>query len=128
MPDDIPTPPAPVNVVNVGDAGNGFMGLTGVWRSVANFSAVVVVVGLACGIIVWNLQNDRADRREERQLFREALKDMNDEQNRRTGEVKGSTDKAVEVVRELITEIRTWKRLSGTRAPDADVPPPGGSP
>ena len=115
-------PVAPSQTVNIGgEASNGFLGLTGLWKSVANFSAVVVVVGLGCGVIVWTLQNDRADQRENRQLFREAIKDMNDEQNRRTGEVKGSVDKNTDVMRELIAEFKA-ARQSGTIRHDAQLP------
>jgi uncharacterized protein HemX len=96
-----------VNVAADG-AGNGFLGLTGWMKSLAQFSAVVIVFGLGTGVIVWTLQNDRADRREDRELFREAMRNVNDEQNRRTGEVKGSTDKLIDTVRENSAIIRQW--------------------
>jgi hypothetical protein len=94
--------------VNLGDANNGFLGLTGIAKSVANFSAVVILCGMAVWLVQRTVDTDRMERLEDRQLFRQAVKDLNDESNRRTGESKGSTDKLIEVVRDNSNLIRQW--------------------
>jgi len=132
-------PPPNVNV-NVGN-GRGLaadlpsLGLRGLWGTVGNFSATVVLVGLFCAVLIWDRHDrgmdrtdriadrvaDRAERVEERALFREAIRDMNTEQNRRTGEVKGAVDVNTAVMRDLIQEFRS-ARATGTIKPDSPLP------
>jgi hypothetical protein len=117
-------PPHVEQTVNVTpDAGNGFLGLTGWMRSLAQFSAVVIVFGLGTGVVVWTLQNDRADRRDDRELFREAIRNVNDEQNRRAGELKGSTDKLIDVVRDNSNIVRQWIEESRRERMEHGLPP-----
>lgn len=147
MPDEqmIPDQRAPNVNVNVGN-GRGVPavqdmsgGLFGTWRTIMNVTAVTFVLGLFTAVTIWNridMRQDRADdrqeraeeraqwkleRAEERSLFRDAIREMNLEQNRRTGEVKGAVDVNTAVMRELIQEFKT-ARSTGTIRHDAPMP------
>ena len=104
---------------------NGFLGLTGWMKGLAQLSAVTIMFGLSTWLIISTLNNDRADRAEDRTLFREAIKDLNGEQNRRAGEIKGSVDKNTEVMRDLINEFRNARHVGAIRpGPEPKAIPP----
>jgi hypothetical protein len=123
--------------VNVAaDAGNGFLGLTGWMKSLAQFSAVVIVFGLGTGVVIWALQTGRADRAEDRQLFRDEVKDMRQEfrtavdaiqrrSDERAGEITGGFKVNTDAIRQLIEEIKTARRVGTLRSdgPSPKAPP-----
>ncbi len=132
--------PAPNVNVNVGNGrGIGSFGLKGIWDIAGNYTAMTIIVGLFVAVTIWNRVDAnaaraqdraerseertamRAERVEERQLFRESIKDMNTEQNRRTGEVKGAVDINTAVMRELIAE---FKASRGVGSPVPKPPSP----
>lgn len=105
------------------------LGLTGVWKLAANLGGAVLIAGafLTVGFFILSefrtmLHDARQDRLDDRQTFREAIKGMNDEQNRRAGEIKGSVDKNSEIMRDLITEIRAWRTTRSTLPPTTKPP------
>jgi uncharacterized protein HemX len=115
-----------VNVAPADFAGNGFLGLTGWMKSLAQFSAVVIVFGLGTAVVIWALQTGRSDRAEDRQLFRDEVRDMRQEfraaidviqrrADERAGEIKGSMDVSTTATRQLIEEIKTARRTGMLR-------------
>lgn len=99
------------------------LGLTGPWRTAANFGGAVLIAGSFLWLQYIIVHDGRIDRLEDRQVFREAIKTMNEEQNRRAGEIKGSVDKNTEVMRDLISEMKSWRNGSPIKPPTA-VPKP----
>jgi uncharacterized protein HemX len=124
MPDPNTAPPTPNVNVNVGDgaANNGFMGLTGWTRTVAQFSAIVMTYALAAGFLIWMVRTMREDRQDDRTESHQLYREMNEEQNRRAGEIKGAVDKNTEVMRALADELRQARQHS----PSGHAPPPTG--
>lgn len=111
-------PPAQQNV-NIGT--DAQLGLTGLWAKIGNMS-VLTLFGI---VFVWilrdNVDGNKAARAEDRQLFREMvreiregherdMRDKRDDDNRRTGELKGGLDAINGATNELIREIRGWRQ------------------
>lgn len=121
IPTPPPTPTPATNQVTVGD-----MGLKGLVGIVGNTTAMVVIA-VSFLMLQHQMMNwGRTDRQEDRQLFRESLKDIQDEGNRRTGEIKGAMDAMNGATRELTNEIKSW-RQGMQKAKPPDAPGPGGA-
>jgi hypothetical protein len=67
------------------------------------------------------ISQNRSDRVEDRTLFRGALKDILDQQNRHTGEIKGAMDANNAATRALTEEIRAIRHAP----PGKGLVPPG---
>jgi hypothetical protein len=118
MPDE-PQPPVS-QTVNV--SGGGIMdGITGQWRQVVamGFAGVVAFSFL---FLQWQMiVQARQDRLYDRDLFRDTVKQIRDEDNRRTGEIKGAMDANTLVMRQLIEEIRAARREGRMQSGPAPV-------
>jgi hypothetical protein len=120
-------PPAPVTITqNAGADGNMGMGaslLARVWNSTA--------MGIIAAVFVVQMFWQRSDHQADRMAFVQAVKDMNlalatavkdlnSESNRHTGEIKGAMDKNTEVMRDLKNVIEFSNRrppAPGSAAP-----------
>jgi hypothetical protein len=114
MPDE--TRPPVQQTVNVGDSGI-FAGLSGWMKPLVAFGFAGVVAAAFWLLLFWS----HADSLENRQLFRESVRDMVGEfrdavgtiqkrADERAGEVKGSVDKNSEILRDLIAEMKAARR------------------
>jgi hypothetical protein len=123
VPDPTPPPdrrPAAVQVVNQPD-GAGNMGIRGLLASMMNTTAMVLVGALLVWVLETKFVQDRADRIDDRQTFRDAVREIQTRADERAGEVKGAVDKNTEVIRELISEMRSARKF-GTIPRDATLP------
>ncbi len=94
-------------IVNTGgDAVNG--GLQGAILKYAQTSIVTLFLILYSYMMWYIISTGRQDRMEDRQLFRDSVKDIQHEADRRAGEVRGSTDKLIDVVRQNSEVVQKW--------------------
>ncbi len=119
MPPSDPQPPVQ-QTVNVGGGGI-FDGLTGWIRVAVATSFAGIVAGCFLWLMYLTYGQGRQDRMEDRQLFRESIRDIQHEADRRAGEVKGALDGNSNVVRELIAELKSAKR-DGRAVPQSAMP------
>jgi hypothetical protein len=83
--------------------GNGnTMGLRGRWGSVANLTAV----GLICVLFYQGQQEAYRQAREDRQMFREEMRQVHEDSRRQGAAIESLT----ESVRTLVEEVRALKR------------------
>ncbi len=107
-------------IVNTGgDAVNG--GLQGMVLKYAQTSIVTLFLILYSYMMWYIISTGRQDRLEDRQLFRESVKDIQHEADRRAGEVKGALDANTSVMRQLIDELQK-ARQAGLMRTDSPVP------
>jgi hypothetical protein len=133
MPDDATPNPPPVQVINqpTGPVGlNGSMGLSGWLFRVGNTTAMAIIAGAFLWLLNQQTTAARVDRLDDRQLFRDSVKALNDEANRHTGELRGSMDVNTAVLRDLIAELKAARhegRVPQSLPPKAaELRPPGG--
>lgn len=128
QPTDPPTtadrPSAGTSITNVvGGAADAVstLGLTGWIKQFAQFG----IIGIFMAVFLWlfqiTIRDGRTDRIEDRQMFRDAVRDLQTEDNRRTGEIKGALDFNSKVMQELIAEIRA-ARHGGQLQERGDLP------
>jgi hypothetical protein len=131
QPQDVPQQPQPpVQVINqpsgpVSLAGS--MGLKGVAGTVGNMTAMALVAVAFWYLLRLQVEQSRVDRLDDRQLFRESVRDIQTRADERAGQVKGSMDSVNGSLHELIAELRSARKAGLMRA-DTPLPaaPPGG--
>src|SRR5262245_52276685 len=93
MPQDPDTPPERRRVptstqsVSIGQI-DGSLGLSGWMAKVGNLTAMAIIAGSFLWLMNTLITQNRADRIEDRQMFRDALQDLHMQDNRRAGEIK----------------------------------------
>jgi hypothetical protein len=129
MPDE--TRPPVQQTVNVTGDGTGiFAGLSG-WTKPAVAFGFAGLVAAAFWFLLQNMViQQRADALEYRQLFRESIRDIQHEADRRAGEVKGALDVNTAVMRDLIAEMKAARHEGRVPQPvpgkAAELRPPAG--
>lgn len=125
----VPPPgPVPPQQINIGsNVEGGSMGIpNGWWRIAGNTTAMAVIAGSFLYLQHTLIVQNREDGKEARLLFRETMRDLQDQDNRRAGEIKGALDGSNAATHELITEIKGWRK--DAREMRTTPPPKGGPP
>jgi hypothetical protein len=137
MPPDDPITPDPRTPhveqnVNVTPDSGIFAGLSGWLKPLVAFGFAGVVAAafwvlLYTGIKLLEsmMADQRTDRIAEQQLFRESVRDIQRDADRRAGEVKGALDANTMVMRQLIDELQK-ARHAGIIRSDSPNPRPAG--
>jgi hypothetical protein len=108
----------------------GSMGLKGWLAQAGNLTAMAIIAGTFLWLLTQQVQQARVDRLDDRQLFRESVRDIQTRADVRAGEIRGSTDANTATLRELIAELRSARKAGLMRAdsPAPAAPPGGGGP
>lgn len=117
--DSTPSPEHQSPLVAIGmDAGT--MGLSGWWKLAGNMTAMGLIAGSFLYLQYTITTNNRSDRLDDRAMFRESMKDLRDQADRHTGEMKGALDANTSAAKELAGEIKGWR----TSQPGKGMPNP----
>ncbi len=115
-------PPRVQQIVNTGgDAVNG--GLQGAILKYAQTSIVTLFLILFAWMQWQIVSQGRVDRLDDRTMFRDAVKDIQHEADRRAGEVKGALDVNTGVMRDLIAELKSARHAGMIRTEGTPKPP-----
>lgn len=83
----------PINTVNIGGTIEpGSFGLVGWIKQLGNVTAMMIVSGCFLWLFSQYTIQARQDRMEDRQIFRDAVRDLQTQADRHTGELKAAMD------------------------------------
>lgn len=77
---------------------------------VGNLTAMAIIAGSFLWLMNTLITQNRADRIEDRELFRQTMHTLSTEQQQRTIQIQGALDATTGSMRELTGEIKSWRR------------------
>lgn len=116
-------PAAPVASVTIAPEVGSF-GLRGVMKELGQTTAMVLMMGLFVYLFQQHTVQSRQDRVDDRQLFRESVRDIMQQADRHTGEVKAAMDANTAATRGLAEELRKAGHETRDKVRGTPVPPP----
>lgn len=106
----------------------GSMGLRGWVKDLGNTTAMVIITGMLLYLFQQHTVQSRQDRVDDRQLFRESVRDIMQQADRHTGEVKAAMDANTAATRGLAEELRKVGQETRDKVRGAAIPPPENQP